>query len=327
MIDSDREKLIRPKVSFIVVARNDNYGGDFLYRLHNSISALLILCEKHCFNMELVIVEWNPPEDSSRLANTFTWMGAPQYCKVRVIEVPEEIHRKLPNPDNKPLFEFTGKNVGVRRAQSDFILVTNPDILFSEELIEFLAFAKLSPECFYRLPRYDVESPIPCDVPVEEKLAYCQQHVIQVHGYYSSFDYRIDRRSNIRRLRNGIIGNLIWRLRNFPFDPPFSNASGDFLLMHKSHWHYLRGYPEVEGLSHIDTIMSYMVAFHRLKQVRLRSSLRIYHQDHGRPESGKPFSPEVLSLKRQLLAARKPIILNDETWGLGAYDLPETIIA
>lgn len=323
---------MRPKISFVVTARNDNYGGDFRQRMQAFVDVLLTLCERHCLNMELVIVEWNPPKDNPRLADALTWVESPKYCRVRIIEVPEEIHRQLPNSERMPLFEFIGKNVGVRRARGEFILATNPDILFSEELIQFLASAKLSSRCFYRSTRYDVQGPVPLDQPVEEQLAYCQQGVTRINGYPSSFDNCFRQRFNLRRILYDCLDYLIWRLRYFPYDRPFTNASGDFFMMHQSHWHFLHGYPQIvgtdsHGLFHVDSFMAYEALFHGLKQIRLSNRLRIYHQEHGRPKNSALFSPEVESTRNRLLKARQPIIFNDETWGLGKHDLPETTIA
>lgn len=316
----------KPYISFVVVARNDNYGGNLLHRMQVSVSALLTLCEKHCLNMELIIVEWNPPKDNPHLADVLVWPESTKYCRVRIIEVPEEIHQQLPGSDRMPLFEYIGKNVGVRRAQGNYILATNPDILFSEELMEFLSSGSLSPGCFYRTTRYDVRSPVPLDVPVEKQLHYCQQNVIRVHGYYRSYDNKFSGKFNPYSLARAFAGYLKWKLQHFPFAFPFGNASGDFLLMHKSHWHSLHGYPEVKGVHHIDSLMVYVALFQRLEQIRLGNQLRIYHPEHGRPESGKPFSPEVKSAYHQLLKTHKPIIFNDETWGLGEENLPEAYI-
>ena len=322
---------MRPKVSFVVTARNDNYGGDFLQRMQAFVNVLLTLCERHYFSMELVIVEWNPPKDNPRLIDALTWIDSPKYCKVKVIEVPEEIHQQLPNSERMPLFEYIGKNVGVCRAQGEFVLVTNPDILFSEELIQFLASARLSPKYFYRSTRYDVEGTIPVDVPVEELLAYCQQHITRINAYPSSFDNRFSQRFNLPRILYDCLDYMTWRLRYFPYDRPFTNASGDFFMMHQSHWHFLHGYPQIigadnHGLFHTDSFMMYEALFYGLKQIRLKSRLKIYHQEHGRQERRAPFSPEVESTRSQLLKARKPIILNDETWGLSEYELTESVI-
>jgi hypothetical protein len=58
---------------------------------------------------------------------------------VRFIQVPPEIHRKFRHADHLPLYQMIAKNVGIRRARGRFILVTNIDILFSDELVSFLA--------------------------------------------------------------------------------------------------------------------------------------------------------------------------------------------
>jgi hypothetical protein len=279
--------------------------------------------------MELIIVEWNPPKDNLRLANALKWPKPLKYCQVRIIEVPGGVHQQLqqlPNFDQMPLLECTGKNVGVRRAYGNYILVTNPDILFSEELIGFLSSRSLSLKCFYRTTRYDIKSPVPTDIPVEKQLGYCKQHISKVHSYYRSYDNKFSKRFNLYRLARALIGHLKWRLLLPSFAFPYGNASGDFLLMHRNYWHSLHGYPEIKGPHHIDSLLLYIALFQRLKQIRLRSPLAVYHPEHSHLESGKPYSPEVKSAFHQLLKARKPVIFNDETWGLGKENLPEVYI-
>ena len=319
-------------MSFVVVGRNDNYGGDFLCRMQASIDVLLTLCEKHALNMELVVVEWNPPEDRLRLADALTWPDSLKYCRVRNIEVPEKIHRQFPKSERLPLFEYIGKNVGVRRARGKFVVVTNADILFSEELIEFIAHGNLSPQCFYRATRYDVEGPVPLGLPVEARLAYCQQHIIRINGYLGSFDNRPSERFAIQRVMSQCVDYVIWRARHFPHARPFTNASGDFYMMHHSHWHPLRGYPQIvgadsHGFFHSDAFLMHGALFYGLKQVRLGKRLRIYHQEHERLRNPSLFSGQVESALRQVSRENTPVIFNDEGWGLGNCDLPERIIA
>jgi hypothetical protein len=315
----------KPYISFVVVARNDNYGGNFLHRMQAFLNVLLTLCEEQSTNFELVIVEWNPPRNNPRLIEALKWGKRPKNCKVRIIEVPNKIHQRLPHSDRMPLVEYVGKNVGVRRAEGEFILSTNPDLLFSEELVKFLGSGNLSPKCFYRIVRYDVKSPIPLDMPAEEELRYCEQHVFRIHGY-TSYDNKFTGKFNPYRLTRALATYLKWGLPLFPSAVPFTNAAGDFFMMHRSHWHSLHGFPEVIGVHQIDSLFLYVALFRGLEQIVLRSPLRIYHQDHGRLESSKPFSPEVKSAYHRLFKKRKPIIFNDETWGLGGENLPEIYI-
>jgi len=325
-------KIRDEMISFVVTARNDNYGGDFLYRMQAFVNVLLTLCERHCLNMELVIAEWNPPEDNPRLAQALKWPASPQYCKVRIIEVPEEVHKQLPKSDRMPLFEFIGKNVGVRRARGEYIIATNPDIIFSEDLISFLASARLLPNYFYRTTRYDVTGTMSLDTSVEEQLAYCRQHIVRVNGYLCSIDYRLSKMLNASRILRSIVGELVWRLQNFSTERPFTNASGDFLMMHREQWHILLGYPQIIGADshgrfHVDSFMLYIALLHGLKQVRLGNHLRIYHQEHERYTNSEIYSPEVESTQQQLYRARKAVKFNDETWGLGTHELEEIVIS
>lgn len=314
-----------PFISFVVVARNDNYGGNFLHRIQVFLNVLLSLSEKYSFDAELIIVEWNPPQDKPRLKDALNWPKGLKYCEVRIIEVPNGIHRKLPNSDHIPLFEYIGKNVGVRRARGEYILVTNPDLVFSEELIKFLASGRLSSNYFYRLGRYDVKSPAPLDGPIEKMLKYCEQNVIRVHGYWDSFDNKFTKRFSLFRLK-AFAGHLKQKVLLFPFVPPHTNASGDFLLMHRTHWFTLRGYPELKGWHQIDGLIPYMALFSELKQIILKTPLRIFHQEHSRLESSKSRSPEIELVYSQMLKEHKPIIFNDKNWGLGEYNLSESII-
>ena len=48
---------------------------------------------------------------------------------------PSVLHRRLKYADRLPLFQMIAKNVGIRRAKGQFVLATNIDILFSDELI------------------------------------------------------------------------------------------------------------------------------------------------------------------------------------------------
>ena len=81
---------IQPYLSFVVVARNDDHGGNFLYRMQIFVSALLEQIVKYHLKSELIIVEWNPPTDKPRLSDALTWSHKSNLCKIRLIEVPHE---------------------------------------------------------------------------------------------------------------------------------------------------------------------------------------------------------------------------------------------
>lgn len=316
-----------PYVSFVAVGRNDNYGGHFLARMNTFVQSLTTLSEQSGLRSELIIVDWNPPRDRPPLREGIAWPRmARQFCTLRVIEVASEIHRKLPNWERIPLFEYVAKNVGVRRARGEYILVTNPDVIFSAELVRFLASRRLSPRAFYRIDRHDVRSPVPMGPTLEDQLAYCARNVIAVHGYWFSYTTAsMGKRVLYRRLR-AFAGHIRESLRYFPYPRPHVNASGDFFLMHRTHWEAMRGYQELDGAPHhIDSYMTHLALYTGLRQVHLRDPRRLYHQDHVRPEGGKPFSQGVEPIYRRMVRQRRPVVLNDGSWGLGHVTLVEYI--
>jgi len=167
--------MANPRISIVIAARNDDYGGNFLHRMQVFINCLFPLWSRYELSAELIIVEWNPPEDKVGLADALTWPSHIPPGAVRIIEVPAALHRRLPNWDRIAMFEYMAKNVGIRRANGEFVLVTNPDIVFGEETIKALASDDLSSGCFYRIDRHDVDIPVPVELDVDAALDFCAE--------------------------------------------------------------------------------------------------------------------------------------------------------
>jgi len=322
---SKRSKVLIPKVSFVVVARNDNYGGDFLERMQLFTDTLSTLCIKYKLPTEIVVVEWNPPQDRERLQSAIKWRVDNDYFQVRIIEVSNEIHKQFLHSERVPLYEFIGKNVGIRRADGTYILATNPDIIFTDALISTLSSRAISSGCYYRATRYDVESPLPIFKSTEELFNYCNEHVVQVNSYSGST------KRNLKQQCFYLLDRIIWRIKHPTHDIPFTNAAGDFLLMHKWHWFDLKGYPELIGADssgrfHIDSMMLFTAMYNGLREVRLDDTRRIYHQEHQRQGGIMPYSRELETIYTSLMHGSKKICLNDNDWGLGGIELQEIII-
>jgi hypothetical protein len=182
----------RPYLSVVVTARNDDHGGNLLGRMQAFVNGLINQCKRHRVQTELVIVEWNPLPDRPRLAEALNWLDDDGFCEVRIIEVPLEIHQRLRHWQAMPLYQMIGKNVGIRRARGEYVLATNIDILFSDELMQFFAEKRLQPEKMYRVNRWDVMANVPVNAPVEEQLAYCQNHLIRLNAREGTIRLRPD---------------------------------------------------------------------------------------------------------------------------------------
>jgi len=177
----------RPYLSVVVAGRNDDHGANFLRRVQTFVNALIGQAKRHALPMELILVDWNPPDDRPPLAEALRWPADTAPCRIRAITVPPEIHRRYQHAEALPLYQMIAKNAGIRRAEGEFILATNIDILLSNALMEFLAARQLEPGRMYRIDRHDVETDVPVDAPVDEQLEYCRTHSIRLNAREGTF--------------------------------------------------------------------------------------------------------------------------------------------
>src|SRR5262245_16541151 len=173
-------------LSLVVTTRNDNHGGDMLRRFQMFTETLLEQANRHSLAGELIVVEWNPPP-GPRLHEVLKLRVKSDCFAIRFIEVPPEMHRAIRNADVIPLFQMIGKNVGIRRARGEFVLATNPDLLFSNNVIAFMASDRLLPDVMYRIDRHDVPAEVPDNVSIDRQLAWCAANVLRVHRRRGSF--------------------------------------------------------------------------------------------------------------------------------------------
>lgn len=308
-----------------MVGRNDGYGGDFLERMQMSINSILSLSKQYSLSVEVIIVEWNPPEEEPTLDQALTLPELTDQ-RVRMVRVPEAVHEGLPNSDNIPLFEYIGKNAGIRRSEGDFVLATNPDIIYSEEIIKFFAERNLDDGCFYRTDRYDVQNPRRDWNSIEELLSFCPDNVFKISsaaGGYETVDSKEHFKSQSKQLVKSIASdpskaaNVVKNPKSIvdigrnlvstaaQSDLPderktvertadvssisdlYLTASGDFLLMSKENWFAINGYPELDTNLHVDSLGCVLAAATGLTQVVLKNPFRIYHLEHDRSRRKK----------------------------------------
>jgi len=194
VLDRNAKIVPEPYLSLVATARNDEHGGNLLGRMQIFVDGWLAQARRYNISSELIIVEWNPPADRPPLAEALRWPADFGPCEVRFITVPPEIHGRYQHGANLPLYQMIAKNVGIRRARGQFILATNIDILFSDELAEFLGRQQLLTDRMYRVDRYDAMSAVPPGAPIEQQLAYCRNHLIRVNRRDGTFEVAPDGR-------------------------------------------------------------------------------------------------------------------------------------
>jgi len=261
------------------------------------------------------------------------------------------------------LFQMIAKNVGIRRARGEYILASNIDILFSDELMAFFASGKLRPNVLYRIDRHDIDENVPTNASVQHRLAYCRKHIIRVNKREGTFPvekYHYGRvlRQHLKKWCRQVPTHLIQSLANItkrhqtaiarpthglPQEIPLhTTACGDFTLLDRDSWFRLRGYPELEIFSlHIDSLFCHMARHAGISELVLQEPMRSYHIEHGKgsgwtPEGatelfGRMSRQEIPVLTDQQLCdwvdlmgrQQAPILFNTESWGLKDQEFQE----
>jgi hypothetical protein len=216
-----------PYLSVVATARNDDHGGNLLHRMQIFVDAWINQSKRHNISSELIIVEWNPPHDRNPLADALRWPTDTGPCQVRIIEVPPELHARYHHAAALPLYQMLAKNVGIRRARGQFIVATNIDIIFSDELVRYLASRRLEKGRMYRIDRTDVMSDVPENGTLDDQLAYCRTHLIRVcarEGTYklTAEGLRKNEPADIALPESGIhCGDGFCPVERYSPDPPF----------------------------------------------------------------------------------------------------------
>lgn len=315
---------MHPYLSIVVASRNDDHGGDPLIRTQIFINCFMRQCEKFKLPAEIILVDWNPVPNRPGLASVLQPPKESNYCTARVITVPSGMHQTLKYAENLPLFQMIAKNVGIRRAKGEFVLATNIDIIFSNELMEFLAQRKLDPKRLYRTDRYDIQVDLPPDIDLETALEKAWESVIRANVRYNLpelTDHLYGTESCCRdcgsaaqawelikgaeiNLQNGrtweqmkgisvVRADGVWQIQaqpDCPFEHLNTNACGDFTLLSKEAWETIRGYPDFEAYSfNIDSMGIIMAHYHGFQEVSLLPPCVCFHIEHA---LGSGWSPE-----------------------------------
>lgn len=186
----------RPQIAAVVVGRNDDYMSDFRERLYATVEWNI----RYLVN-EVVFVEWNPPPDRELLAYELT----KRFECLRAYVVSPEVHQRICRNQNIKLLEYHAKNVGIRRAESPWIMATNADAAVGLDSVNTLLTATLDPLLAWTAERVDIA-------------------------------WHEDRQEAI-----GLLGSLRYRR----FIPYHRLGTGEFCLASKELWHKIRGYDEL----------------------------------------------------------------------------------
>lgn len=337
-----------PYLSFCVFSRNDDHGGNMYQRMQTCLMGFFEQAERHRLPSEIVLVDWNPPNNRPLLKDLYQWPSHSRFCTIRIITAPPHIHQRFQHWEKIPVNYCVAENAAIRRARGKFILSTCVDNLLSDELISFLSLQNLDGNKIYRTNRYDVRREVTRLKSLDEQLNYCRKNIVYAYSFLPN--------QPLPGL-DGVPGL-------------YTGAPGDFTLLARKYWHQVCGYPEIDIFGRASgSMLCYMAYFAGAKVEALLDPMCLYHIDHDlrtrSPESNwwsrsrlRQMLPEVFvkplkTLVRQFLPARDEIvsqniphmnyseataliidmfegrrsyIYNDESWGLGQEELQEFLV-
>ncbi len=327
--------MSNPYLSIVLVGRNDNYGGDFRERLQMCISGLFEQLNRFRIHSEIIFVNYNPlPEPD--IKDFIAWHKSTDYVSIRIITVPSEVHEKFVlkhGIKNVPVNEYLGKNAGIRRSKGEYILCMNPDILFPDELVKYVL--KGLQQCyFYRANRIDFDF---VDGKKQLLRINLKGHSPKIQIYsewatwflnlkYAFINWYMINSVRIEKFLNRIKKPVFYDNAELRFH---CKTSGDFMLMHHSHWMATEGYFETSAIAlHIDSLFVIQTAMYGLKEKVIK--FPIYHREHERRFTANNDNPEELDAYKRfqheaqmMLKQKKNKIFNQNNWGLIDLTLPE----
>lgn len=278
--------VLSPYVSIVIAGRNDDYGDKFLPTLNRFIKHLDYQLQHHQFNLiELVVVEWNPLPKKPLLHKVLT--PAKNFV-IRIITVPADVHKAIPN-DAPPVLEFWAKNVGSRRARGQFILATNPDIIFSKEIIDKIALRQLEHNTVYRVDHYnfdgqDIEK-YAVDQWIDHALSKTFNAFLTIDQSWITVELSESLPKKLQYLPQSSLSEKV-TLAGIEIDMPHLNSCGSFMLLSKQSLENINGfYENIDRMSNsVDSISLIRMMINGIKQEFWSAPHCLFHKEHvGRP--------------------------------------------
>jgi len=275
------------KKSIILTSRNDNYGGNLHQRTTMGITSLI---ENHD---EVIFVDWKTKNGEGVISNIKHKL--PHTKKLKSIQVPNEfLIEKYPHFANYTIIESIGRNIAIRRAENEYIVSTNIDIISTP-----LDNSVLKENVFYTVPRRDVDENFHLGFQSYEEL---------YNTIWNNKDsYRPKDRINSEEDRWSLI-----------------SCCGDYQIGHKNVWNQMRGFEEsvLFGCG-IDTNVMKKASYYSTIEVL---DHYIFHLNHGK-EGNRDENESVPPMSDQNEIIRDfTETTNSDNWGMFDEDLPIELI-
>ena len=240
------------------------------------------------------------------------------------------------------MFEWIAKNAGARRALGEFILITNGDCVFTDELVAVIAQRRLRRDVFYSTIRRTFMTelpPVDLSVPPSAIVDFTQQRIhdtrpSELGGYFGAKAAHW-RFAACDVARAGELDQEAPDVQR-DFSRVLNFAPGDFFLLDRQRFLDFRGAPEVPQATGTDSAMIFTAVAHGLRQLVFLDPCTFLHQEHLTLVKYNAHTfDELDETYRRILALGRlanirdpgapcvPQRCNDENWGFGGIALPE----
>jgi len=303
----ENEAWPRPYLSIVVTSRNDNYGGGQAHRFVSHVAFLVhqLLLRGCRPTVELIYVEWNPPDERKplralvekgfqRAKKDISAQGAnvcdKRALRVRVVTAPKSLHEELQTKGHlskAPMAEYFAKNLGIRHTRGEYVLATNFDVVYSPQLMDFLARQGLRGDAFYAAGlRFSTEDPSDAlKLPVDRALARLVQQSQDVNRLKGT-EYsktRFFRPELIREARDAydhVCAEGDDGLARMADGRYWDFQAGDFVVARRTHFEAVYGYPETSSTFGVDSSILCKLMGLGLRPVVLLPPCLVIHQHH-----------------------------------------------
>lgn len=271
----------------VLVGRNDNYGGNLIERASYSLNSCIESYD------QVIYVDWNSRGVPLHFALKDNLI---QSGKLRCITVTPEEHKKITGHyiGAQPCSEVMGRNVGVRRLSTDFIVSTNVD--------------EINP------PRRFLESFTSTTTMVSvARRGTTLHHVAGLGGYRDI--------SSIREQMLLKEYQQSWAVTREPYS--LVEWCGDLQLGHRDVWYSIKGYEESQlGVGVHDSFIN-RKAVESGFSIEASYSIPIWHLDHHKSSD---YNESSVGVDTACLYGGYPGSTNTDNWGVADYTFEECVI-
>jgi hypothetical protein len=275
------------KICAVITSRNDNYGGHLKHRAKLSLTNFI---ERYD---EVVYVDWNSTDKS--LIDEIK-DDLPKTKKLKhVLITPDDVKNLNELYSTIQIVEVIGRNIGIRLAESDYVVSTNIDIIAEKPDLN-----KLDNNTLYTVPRRDVQ--------VDE--------FINVENSVEFGDLLITNKSNYLEKPDAN--------RPEDFGDPWSLVvcCGDYQLAHRNLWYKMKGFEEsMIYRNFADTnLMKKGSIYGKISKLDL-PIFHLNHSGHGDNTGGVTISNEKNKYVQNFTSTE-----NSNEWGFYNYNFKIEII-